>query len=295
MEGDTGIDFPVVSVLLPVRNGGAGFTAAIRSILDQTFVNFELLVIDDGSFDDSVNVAMSMGDARIRVFADGVNRGLAARLNQGIQLARGTYIARMDADDVSFPDRLQLQFDYLSRHPDVDLLGTRAVVFRNMNDIVGLLPYRATHEEICATPWRGLPLPHPSWMGKTSWFRKHRYRTPEVLRAEDQELLLRAAPGSRYACIEQVLLGYRQGVFPIRKVLLARRQLLLAQAGLFYQRKQWGNLLFATAAGLAKVAVDCLAALPGCSRLFFTRMSGAVPDGVVETLQKTLSSIDEQQ
>lgn len=286
------INFPLISVLLPVRNGAETLRIALYSLICQRFSNFEVLVLDDGSSDASVDIAKSIGDARIRVVSNGINAGLTARLNEGIDLARGQYIARMDADDVSFPDRLQLQYDYLSIHPEVDLLGTRAVVFRSISDIVGLLPYRATHEEICAVPWRGLSLPHPSWMGKASWFRKHRYRVPEVLRAEDQELLLRAAPVSRYACIDHVLLGYRQGIFPLQKVLLARRQLLRAQIGLFYQRRQWRYLSLAIAACLAKVAVDCLAALPGCSQLFFSRMGGEVSDNVIETLRATLSLSD---
>jgi len=286
------VDRPLVSVLLPVRNGGATISVALESLIRQSFSNFEVLVLDDGSSDASANIARAMGDPRIRVFVDDLNRGLAARLNQGIQLARGEYIARMDADDVCFIDRLKKQFEYLHSHPEIDLLATRAVVFRGVDELVGLLPFRATHEEICATPWRGIPMPHPTWMGKASWFRKHGYRTPEVIRAEDQELLLRAAPESRYACLEQVLLGYRQGSFPLRKVLLARRQLLRAQLGLFYQRRQWRNWSLATTMFTVKISVDLLAALPGCDKLFFLRMSGFVPHDVERTLWQVLSRGD---
>jgi len=283
------VDFPEVSVLLPVRNGGAGFVEAIHSILNQTFSNFELLIIDDGSSDASVSIARNINDPRIHVFVDGMSRGLATRLNEGIQHARGAYIARMDADDVSFCDRFERQLVYLRSHPEIDLLATRAVVFRGVDDLVGLLPFRAAHEEICAALWRGIPMPHPTWMGKTAWFRKHGYRIPETIRAEDQELLLRAAPESRYACLEQVLLGYRQGSFLLGKVWLARRQLLRAQLGLFYQRRQWSNWSFALGIFTAKLLIDVLSALPGCDKLFFLRMSGCVPKEVEQTLRKTLS------
>jgi glycosyltransferase involved in cell wall biosynthesis len=100
----------------------------------------------------------------VRVIQDGTNRGLAARLNQGIDLARGTYLARMDQDDIAYPGRLEAQVRFLKEHPDIDLVATRALLFRNDGAVIGLSPFRRTHEEICATPWRGFFLPHPTWM-----------------------------------------------------------------------------------------------------------------------------------
>ncbi len=125
-------------------------------------------------------------------------------------------------------------------------------------------------------------------MGKADWFRRHRYRSPEVLRAEDQELLLRAAPTSRYACLEKVLLGYRQHQFVLSKVLLARRQLLAAQLMLFIQRGHWSNACCAVVLGGTKMAVDLLCALPGGNRLFFARMSGAYEPAHLQALQAAL-------
>lgn len=283
---------PLISVLLPVRNGAATLPLAIRSLLLQSFADFELLILDDGSSDGTVDIVRNIEDPRVLLFQDSVNKGLSARLNQGIDVARGKYIARMDADDISFPRRFQLQLEYLESHPEVDLLGTRAVVFRDDGDIIGLLPFGATHDEICARLWRGVPLPHPTWMGKSTWFRKHRYRKPEVLRAEDQELLLRAAPESCYASLDEVLLGYRQGSFQFTKTLRARWQLLCAQVSLFGRRRQWLNLCLAIAAGVVKIGVDAMAAMPGCKQIFFVRMSSAVPSAVSETLQANLSHTD---
>jgi glycosyltransferase involved in cell wall biosynthesis len=284
----SGHDQPRVSVLLPVRNGAATLHLALRSILDQNLRGIEVLVLDDGSTDGSEKIAVSMGDERVRVIVDGLAKGLAFRLNQGIALAKGRYIARMDADDVSFPDRLQRQLDYLQSHLDIDLVGCRAIVFRDPDKIIGLLPFAANHQGICAKPWRGMPLPHPTWMGRLDWFRRYQYRFPEVLRAEDQDLLLRAFPESRYACLDEVLLGYRQGTFNLRKTLLARRTLLAAQTGIFVKRRQWKNVFLALAAASLKVALDVIASLPACSAAFFWRMSEPAPPHVVDKLKHVL-------
>ena len=91
---------PEVSVLLPVRDGARTLPLAILSVLQQSFRDFELLVLDDGSADASPEIALRFADPRVRLLRDGVKRGLAARLNQGIDAAAGRYIARMDADDV---------------------------------------------------------------------------------------------------------------------------------------------------------------------------------------------------
>jgi glycosyltransferase involved in cell wall biosynthesis len=117
---------PAVTVLLPVFNGERYLRTAIGSILSQTFSDFELLVVDDGSADRSATVAASTGDARVRVVANERNLGLARTLNRGLQEAQGTWIARQDADDLSHPQRLERQMSYLAQHPDVVLLGTQA-------------------------------------------------------------------------------------------------------------------------------------------------------------------------
>ena len=282
---------PVISILLPVRNGGPFLFAALQSVLQQSFADFELLLLDDASTDGSAELAESLGDPRILVYADGVARGLAARLNQGTALARGAYIARMDADDLAFPERLEKQLAYLVSHPEVDLVSCRAIVFRGEGEVVGLLPFAPDHTSLCATPWRNIPLPHPGWMGRTDWFRRHPYRIPEVRRAEDQELLLRACTDSRYACLDEVLLGYRKDNFILGKTLLARRNLLVAQLGLFLHRRQWLHALRALVVGAVKVTIDLIAALPGAAPLFFWRMGDNAPPPVVAMLHKLLKDL----
>lgn len=284
---------PLVSVLLPCRNGARTLALAIRSVLNQTFDDFELLLLNDGSSDESVAIARSFGDSRVRVCGDSVGRGLPWRLNEGVAAASGRYIARMDADDVCFPERFARQVAFLQAYPEVDLVGCRAVVFRDSGEVIGLLPFAPSHDGLCAQPWRNIPLPHPSWMGRRSWFEAHPYRLPEVHRAEDQELLLRSYPDSHYACLDEVLLGYRQGQFQLQRTLVARRALFAAQLGLFAQRAEWGNAARAAALLIIKVVVDGLAALPGGQVLFFSRMGASVPATVKDILQHCLAESGE--
>lgn len=279
---------PLISVLLPVYNGDKTLALALDSVLKQTLTDFELLVLDDDSSDSSREVASRFNDPRIKLIHDGARLGLAGRLNFGLELAQGQFFARMDQDDVCFPERFERQLDFLRANPDVDLLGCRAVVFRDDGQAIGLLPFSPNHESLCARPWRGIPLPHPSWMGRREWFLRHRYRSPEVVRAEDQEILLRSYPTSRFACLDEVLLGYRQGPFNLRRTLLARKHLLSAQTGLFVMRREWANAALCLAVTALKVLVDGLAALPGAEGLFFRRMAEPVPAPVLETLKRCL-------
>ncbi len=117
-------DAPRVTVLMAVHNGLPYLPAAIASVLAQTFTDFEFLIIDDGSTDATVACVQSHCDARIRLVSNEARLGQTRSLNRGLELARGGYIARLDADDVCLPDRLQQQVEFLDRHQNVTLLGT---------------------------------------------------------------------------------------------------------------------------------------------------------------------------
>ena len=235
---------------------------AIASILLQSYPNWELLFIDDGSSDRTLDIAGRFVDPRIRIFADGINRGLPARLNEAIDRAAGKYFARMDQDDLCFPERLERQVEFLETHPGIDLLGTKAMTFVSPGKATGLFPFRETHEEICRHPWRGFYLPHPTWMGKLEWFRKHRYH--DVNRAEDQDLLLRSYPASHFACLPEILFAYRlRNKVSLKINLTARKSLLLSQKGVFGGRSQYGFLALAYLAYAGKCALDFYKVLAG--------------------------------
>jgi len=119
---------PLVTVLMPVYNSERFLSEAIDSILNQTLTDFEFLIIDDGSTDNGLQIIKSYNDPRIRLVQNEKNLGITATLNKGIHLARTDLIARMDADDISYPERLNKQYTYLSHHPDCALLSTQARV-----------------------------------------------------------------------------------------------------------------------------------------------------------------------
>lgn len=115
---------PSISVIMLVYNSARHLKEAIDSILNQTFTDFELLIINDGSTDDSKAIILTYNDPRIRFFDDQVNKGISARSNQGLSLARGKYVGRMDSDDISQPQRLERQYQYLETHPDITVCGS---------------------------------------------------------------------------------------------------------------------------------------------------------------------------
>jgi glycosyltransferase involved in cell wall biosynthesis len=213
---------PSVSIGMPVYNCGRMLDAAVRSILNQTFSEWELLLVDDGSTDETLSVARGYKDPRIRVLSDGSHQGLVARLNQAVGLSRGKYFARMDGDDVSYPERLALQVEYLEGHSEIDLLGGGILVFGSGGGVLGTHANPSSHEDICRRPWAGFYLAHPTWMGRREWFLKNRYRT-EAVRCEDQDLLLRTYEKSRFAAVPEIVLGYREEELSLRKNLVARR------------------------------------------------------------------------
>ncbi|HBR50046.1 MAG TPA: glycosyltransferase family 2 protein [Nitrospira sp.] len=199
-------------------NASGTIDLALRSILAQTYQNWELILVDDGSTDRTAERVLHVKDSRIRFIQESSgNMGLASRLNQCVRLARGEYIARMDADDVAYPQRFERQVQFLKEHRDIDLLGTGAVIFRGEGEIIGCYPTACSHEAICRRPWWGFPLAHPTWMGKRAWFVSHPY-SDEDTRCEDQALLLRSFAHSRFAALEEVLLGYRMTEIAARKL-----------------------------------------------------------------------------
>lgn len=192
---------------MPVRNGEAFIRDAIRSILWQTYSNWELLILDDGSEDSTCeNVLPFLDDERVRWYPDRTQLGLAARLNHGIRISKGEFIARMDADDVSFPRRFELQLAALLGNPATDLVGGNMVEIDASNRCIG---DRVFPSQVVRSVVRGVGLPHPTWMGRRDWFLANPYGIPELKLAEDQELLLRALSGSSALCLEDYVLGYR--------------------------------------------------------------------------------------
>jgi glycosyltransferase involved in cell wall biosynthesis len=199
---------PRVTVLMPVFNGEAHLAGAIDSILGQTFRDFELLVIDDGSTDRSAAIAAGFGDSRVRVERNTSNLGLVRTLNRGLDMARGEYVARMDADDLSLPERLRGQVAFLDAHPDFGLCGTWVETFGEREGAVWSYP---TDAEVirCSLLFRSV-LAHPTVMLRRRMFEAAGLRYDEHYpHAEDFQLWQRASARFPLANIGEVLVRYR--------------------------------------------------------------------------------------
>jgi glycosyltransferase involved in cell wall biosynthesis len=215
---------PLVTIGLPVRDAAATLPEALASLRGQSFADWELLVVDDGSADDTPAIVdeLSREDRRVRLIADGEQRGLPTRLNELLELASGELFARMDADDVAYPARLERQVGLLAANPEVDLVGCSMLVFGEGGVPRGKRPAPPSHDEIIARPRASFfPLFHPTWIGRTEWFRRYRYRPP-ARRCEDQDLLLRAHRRSRLANLPEILLGYREDKVRLKPTLVGR-------------------------------------------------------------------------
>ena len=258
-------DQPLVSIALSAFNAAETIGLTIASILGQTYTDWELLVLDDGSTDATARLVREIGDDRIRLISDGQNRGLAVRLNQAIDLAQGELFARIDADDIAYPDRLEKQVRFLIEHPEVDLLACAMMVFAEGGQPVGFYPTRTSHAEICAKPLSGFYFPHPTWLGRIRWFRHWRY-DPDCRKAQDQDLLLRAYSTSRFAALSEPLIGYRQERISVRKSFLGR--FYFSRAIVKVARGELGSVsvLPHVALQIAKGVADAIAITTGLER-----------------------------
>ena len=204
---------PLISIIVPFYNAEAFIELTIKSVLAQTYSNWELLLFDDGSTDNSLMIVKSFTDSRLKIFSDGHNYGRPRRLNDGIQVAKGEFIARLDADDAFFPNKIELQLAYFQKYPDTDVLGTFAIAFNNNNELIGMIKRTVpdTFKQVVIT---GSCFIHPSVMARSLWFRKHLYNE-EINRSDDFELWVRTYQKSVFRCLDQPLLFYRNtGVMP---------------------------------------------------------------------------------
>lgn len=202
---------PLVSIVLPVYNGKEYLREAIDSMLDQTFTDFELIIINDGSSDESADIIAAYSDPRIHFFQQ-ENQGLAATLNRGIALARGHYIARQDQDDVSLPDRLANQVRFLEGNPEHGLVGTWAVIWEGETPTERLHRHPQDNLRLKFDLLFDNPFVHSSVMIRKSvveevgGYSTDRDRQPP----EDYELWSRVARRSKVANIPETLHVYRE-------------------------------------------------------------------------------------
>jgi glycosyltransferase involved in cell wall biosynthesis len=197
------MDKPLVSIVLPVYNAGVYLKEAIQSILDQTYTNFELIIINDGSTDDSEKLIKSFTDDRIRYIYQ-QNTGLAGALNTGLQASIGKYIARQDQDDISLKERLQKQVEFLEKHPNVNLLGTRAQVFTDDQKEMKMHDHATEPAVLRFDLLFDNPFVHSSVMFRKESIDKIGYYNTDRSYYEDFELWSRFAFNGRVANLREV-------------------------------------------------------------------------------------------
>ena len=279
---------PLISVGIPFYNAEATLLDAVRSVFAQTYTNWELILLDDGSTDRSLEIAQSIDDSRVRVYSDGLNKRLARRLNEMRWLAKAEYLARMDADDLMAPTRLSQQIEALLTNPEVDLVSTGICSLTDDHEPLGVRCVAQAHS---INPRRLLGghsgIVHASILGRKSWFERNSY-DEDLLISQDTNLWVRsyARDDLRVTFIPKPLYYYREdGNVNIRKLLLAYqigRQTILRDAR---SRFSFMDRVSAFAAsGLRSAAVR---AIDVCGRMDLIRARRS-PSGLDQVEKKRL-------
>lgn len=201
---------PKVTVLMPVYNGEKYLREATESILNQTYTDFEFLIIDDGSTDNSAELVESYHDPRIRLVRNGANLKLIETLNRGLKLAVGEYIARMDCDDISLPRRLEIQTGLLDRFPDVGVAGGRVRIVDERLQFIAAPERPIT---VLQNRWRLLyktPLMHPTAVFRRSLALDLGGYSPDAVHAEDYDLWSRMADHCQIRQVPDIVLLLRK-------------------------------------------------------------------------------------
>jgi glycosyltransferase involved in cell wall biosynthesis len=203
---------PTVTVGLSFRNDRSTLLDAIRSVLAQDLADFELLLVDDGSTDGSLDLARSLTDSRIRIISDGNNQKLAARLNQVASAARAPLVARMDADDLMHPARLAKQVARFRADPALNILGTGAYTIDEFSKVRGFRGSTPLNFEPLKVLRHGLFI-HPTVMMRSEWARKYTY-DERLARVQDLDLWLRVAGLPGVSLLPELLHFYREPSTP---------------------------------------------------------------------------------
>ncbi len=204
---------PKVSIVFPVYNGEKFLREAVESILSQTFTDFEFIIIDDGSTDDTSSILSDYQrqDNRICVYRE-EHQGLIASLNKGCGLAQGKYIARMDADDVSLPERLARQVAYLESHPEIGVLGCGVQVIAGDGKRTGRFQFPTEHGvlrfRLCF--YNALTFAHPAVVMRRELFERVGGYNPDMVHSEDYELWRRLCGLTRLSNLKEVLFCLRK-------------------------------------------------------------------------------------
>lgn len=197
-----------VSIGIPFFNAESTIADAIRSVFAQSFHDWELILLDDGSSDSSLNIVQSIRDPRVRILSDKQNQGLPFRLNQLASIAKGRYLARMDADDLMHPDRIRRQIEHLDLNKEIFVLGTATYTIDSDSNPMGKRGLRKVQCSLASVIEHGF-LIFPTVTGHTSWFKSNPFN-PSFRRSQDLELWCRTCEQGIFANIPELLFFYRE-------------------------------------------------------------------------------------
>lgn len=200
-----------LSVVIPAYNASRVLPEAIDSILGQSFGDFEVIVIDDCSTDGTWDVIQDYArrDSRVLPHRNEKNLGIAGNRNKGVSLCRGKYLAWQDADDVSLPDRLRTQFEFLESHPEVGIVGGYIELFRG-DKVLGVRKYPADDESLRRCIFRYSPIAQPAAMVRVEALRKAGEYNLRYPPAEDIDMTFRIGEHFKLANLEQIVVRYRE-------------------------------------------------------------------------------------
>jgi glycosyltransferase involved in cell wall biosynthesis len=200
---------PNISVVMSVYNGESYLAEAINSILNQTYKDFEFIIVNDGSTDNTLNIIKSYKDPRIKIINQG-NQGLVASLNSAIKSSRGEIIVRQDADDISLPDRLFLQINRFNKNKDLAIIGSSIITIDESTNILNTHKVLLNDPELKQELLIRSPFAHGSVMFKKDFFYKAGCYKKEDWPAEDYGLWVRLALFGKFANIDEPLYKYRE-------------------------------------------------------------------------------------
>jgi glycosyltransferase involved in cell wall biosynthesis len=204
---------PLISVILPVYNAEKYLVEALESLRYQTYPHFEVIAIDDASTDNSLKTLKTYAklDSRFKVFQNKTNQKIAATLNFGLTKAKGNYLARMDADDISLQSRFQKQIKYLLNHPGVVVVGGQCLTIDKDSRLTGRKLFPTNHIAINELMYTSNPLQHPSIMINRALLPKDfSWYNPHLTPAEDLDLYFRLGKFGLFANLHSSVLMYRQ-------------------------------------------------------------------------------------
>jgi glycosyltransferase involved in cell wall biosynthesis len=202
---------PRLSVIMAVYNQQNFLKESIESILNQTFVDFEFIIVDDGSIDSSADMIISYSDSRIKYIKNDVNKGLIFSLNRAIALVSSTadFIARMDSDDISLPTRFEKQVDFFDSNPDIDILGSAIRLFGNEISNQDIY-FPINNNEIVPSFYFMNPMAHPAIMLRTKTILSKYNYSSDYYKFEDYALWASIIGKAKFCNLNEVLLQYRR-------------------------------------------------------------------------------------